>query len=477
MLIFLVVNTLIGYNSLKMLEANRKSMANTLDIILLIKDIHLQLVKAETGQRGYIITDDEDYLVPYYRSLGELGRLLVRLYELTSEVPEQNENLLKLYAAASEKMEEVGKTIELKRNDMHKKATDLVNTDLGKNLMTEIYMLVSNMEELENNLLLQRNAEALIQTSKSKQVLFAANIFGVVLLVIIYFWMSKHLRQRQIYADLIQQANDELEQKIDERTRSLQLYSDELQRSNRELQNFAFVASHDLQEPLRKIRAFGARLKQTSSDGVDKQGIDYIDRMVSASERMSLLIDDLLTFSRLVTQKKPFEPLDLNAVLEQVVDDLQVAIEDADADITVQHLPSIEGDRVQIHRLFQNLIANSIKFRAADRPLKIEVYVEAIGDQIVNGLSIEACTIVVKDNGIGFEPRFADKIFTLFQRLHGRDEYGGTGLGLAICRRIAEQHGGSIVAMSEVGRGAEFKVILSLRYTQLISPDGDTCEG
>ena len=230
--------------------------------------------------------------------------------------------------------------------------------------------------------------------------------------------------------------------------------SERLARSNAELVQFAYVASHDLKEPLRKIQAFGDRLTSKFHDVLGDAGNDYIDRMHKASSRMEALIDGLLSYSRVTTKAEPFVPVDLGAVLVQVLDDLETRVKETGAVLEVGKLPSIEADPLQMHQLLQNLVANALKYT---KPRVAPVIrVSAVVD---NG----QCSISVKDNGIGFEQQYAQRIFGVFQRLHGRGSaYDGTGIGLSVCQRIVERHAGSISACGNPGEGAEFTFVLPL---------------
>lgn len=245
---------------------------------------------------------------------------------------------------------------------------------------------------------------------------------------------------------------------------ALERYSQELQRSNGELQEFAYVASHDLQEPLRKIQAFGDRLKTRAGESLDEECRDYVQRMQSAASRMSVLISDLLSFSRVTTHARPPARIDLAQVVRDVISDLETRIEETGACIEMGDLPSIEADPLQMRQLFQNLLANALKFHKEGQAPRVKVHgsVPAHGGDLVN----ETCVLVVEDDGIGFDEKYLERIFTLFQRLHGRDEYEGTGVGLAICRKIAGRHGGTITARSRPGQGAVFTVTLPTKQKE-----------
>jgi PAS domain S-box-containing protein len=233
----------------------------------------------------------------------------------------------------------------------------------------------------------------------------------------------------------------------------------ELARSNSELEQFAFVASHDLQEPLRKIQAFGDRLR-TKCQGapIAAEAHDYLERMQSASARMRTLIDDLLAFSRVIRSSEPFVPVDLERIAKEVVGDLEVRIEKTGAQVEIGTLPRIEADALQMRQLLLNLLSNALKFQ----PPGAKPVVKIQSRTVTLPSGEERCELTVEDNGIGFEEKYLEKIFAVFQRLHGRTEYEGTGVGLAVCRRIADRHHGDITAKSQLGQGATFIVTLPL---------------
>jgi PAS domain S-box-containing protein len=236
----------------------------------------------------------------------------------------------------------------------------------------------------------------------------------------------------------------------------------ELTRSNAELEQFAFVASHDLQEPLRKIQAFGDRLKGKFGSAVAPEAQEYLERMQKASARMRTLINDLLAFSRVIRRTEPFVLVELAAVTKGVLGDLEVRIEKSGAKIDIGDLPMLEADPMQMHQLLLNLLSNALKFQPPGGIPVVKVrsrtFSTLTGEQF--------CEITVEDNGIGFEEKYLEKMFAVFQRLHGRSEYEGTGVGLAVCRRITDRHHGSITAWSRLGKGATFAVTLPLRQNQ-----------
>ena len=260
---------------------------------------------------------------------------------------------------------------------------------------------------------------------------------------------------------------------ITERKRAeenLRALATRLEQSNRELQSFASVAAHDLQEPLRKILMFGDRLQAKCHQALTDQGRDYMDRMLNAAARMQTLIDNLLAFSRVTIQPQPFVPVDLNAVAREVLSDLEGRIVQEGGRVKIGKLPTIEADRTQMRQLLQNLISNALKFHRKEEAPVVRIRAQSPGGgarrRAGHSPGNELCQIIVEDNGIGFDQKYADRIFGIFQRLHGRQEFQGTGIGLALCRRIAERHGGSITAQSKPGQGTTFTVRLPIKQHQ-----------
>ena len=221
--------------------------------------------------------------------------------------------------------------------------------------------------------------------------------------------------------------------------------NEDLLRSNKELEQFAYVASHDLQEPLRMVSSFTQLLSQRYKDKLDQDAQDFIQFAVDGAIRMQILINDLLDYSRIGTRGKNFSQVDMHTVLGQVVSNLNLKIQEKNALVTNDELPEVFADEGQMVQLFQNLIGNALKFCKSSPRIHIDAKEEN-----------EHYLFSVRDNGIGIEEQYFDKIFQIFQRLHPRDEYGGTGIGLAICKRIIERHGGKIWVESKPGKGSRF---------------------
>lgn len=249
-----------------------------------------------------------------------------------------------------------------------------------------------------------------------------------------------------------------LESQVQERTRALKELNQSLKVSNEDLQQFAHVASHDLKEPIRKIKTFGNRLVDDYSQLLPEKANGFLNKILSATDRMYSMVEGVLSYSTMSATEQPAEPVDLNEVLRNIQTDLEVLIQDKNATISCDRLPVIDGAPVLLYQLFYNLINNSIKFSKQDEPPQI-----TISSSIVSLEENRFARIVVSDNGIGFEQEQAEKIFTTFTRLNSKDKYEGTGLGLALCKKIVQRHSGFISARSERGKGAEFTILLPIK--------------
>jgi signal transduction histidine kinase len=277
---------------------------------------------------------------------------------------------------------------------------------------------------------------------------------------------ERELRKyREHLEELVVERTKELERQVAIREMAeaaSRRYAQQLERSNRELQDFASIASHDLQEPLRKIQAFGDRLEKKIGNDLNEHEFYYLDRMLDAASRMSIMINELLAYSRVTTVFQPHTRVDLNETLQGVISDLEIRLEQSEGRIESERLPTVNADRLQMRQLIQNLIANALKFHRPDVPPLVKVS----GEQFIDPVSGEDMVrLLVEDNGIGFDERYLDQIFRPFRRLVGHSEFDGSGMGLAICRKIVERHGGSITAESKEGQGTTFIIILPVGET------------
>lgn len=472
MLALLVLNGFISYLAITRLINNEDKIHHTLNTLNVIKDTFSTITDAETGQRGYLISGDAAYLEPYYVAIKEFNFHLNHLLQLDSDAQPQQPRINTLAQLAQAKLAEMEKTIELRRQYKNADALELFMSNESNALMWQMRSLARELQQAEYQRLSQQRDEALTVRRQIILTLIFATALGVLFAAVVYVLVGRFLKRQQQDAEMLAITNEDLEIIVAERTMVLERYAIELQNSNRELQDFAFVASHDLQEPLRKIRSFGDLLAQKFSDQLGT-GADYVRRMQLAATRMSRLIEDLLTFSRISSQEKQYELVSLQDTLNDVLDDLYVTIEAKGAHISNDPLPAIDADPTQMQQLLQNLIGNAIKFVPATRQPIIQISTHIHIPEEDSG-DLSWVEISVTDNGIGFEAQFVDRIFTPFQRLHGKDEYPGTGIGLSICRRIVEHHHGTIRAKSLPDQGATFIVRLPLQQESAASIYTDT---
>jgi signal transduction histidine kinase len=280
-----------------------------------------------------------------------------------------------------------------------------------------------------------------IATATGPLFLIVLTLAGLTALFLLHQTMGTSARLQSAYAELERSNTDLARTNV------------ELQRSNGELEQFASVASHDLQEPLRKVQTFGDQLERRHGANLDDEAKDYLRRMRNASSRMSVLIDDLLRFSRVTTHAKPHVPVDLARVARDVVNDLETRVAETHGTVELGRLPAVQADPTQMRQLLQNLIGNALKFHRPDVPPVVRV-------EPAKATRPGFAAFTVSDNGIGFEDHYQERIFRVFERLHPRDIYAGTGIGLALCRKIAERHGGSIEGEGRPGEGSTFTVML-----------------
>ncbi|MEO5753314.1 MAG: CHASE3 domain-containing protein [Chthoniobacterales bacterium] len=420
------------------------------------------LSESESNQRSYLISGDRSYLAPHRAAAAAAEAHLQRLQELTADNPQQQSRLAKMKPELAARLESLRAGIIIREREGVDGASRYVLRGKGKRQMVAVRALAGQMYKTETDLLTAREAESRTSYHSAIVTQWLTTLLGLGLVVAAFLLTAREIETRRVSAAALTEANDELENRVETRTSALGSANESLQRSNRELEQFASVASHDLQEPLRKIQAFGDRLQTRYADELGEQGRDYLGRMLASATRMRSLIDALLSFSRVTTKAQPFVTVNLAATVEDVVSDLEDRIQRMGGRVEVGPMPSLEADPLQMRQLLQNLIGNGLKFARPDAPPVVEVESRLLRENSENG-EILIYEISVRDNGIGFEEVYLDRIFELFQRLHGRQEYEGTGMGLAICRKIVERHGGTITARSAPERGATFLVNLPIR--------------
>lgn len=436
----------ITYTNLQEMGKRTEDVTHTYQVRFKNKELIKLLVDAETGQRGFLLTNNEDFLKPYLESQESIDSTLHQLSILVKDNHLQGERLDSIKTLTTLRLKAMSVNIDRIKGG---KSVDTLKLYLGKFYMDKIRRLSQKIDTDEEQLLHYRNE---LQNESDKNLTYYLLGLSVVTLAFLaIFFRLLYLELRQRIALQIT-----LENKLTE-----------VEHTNAELEQFAYITSHDLQEPLRKIRAFGERLYTRQTNELSEEAKNNILKINQSASRMQLLINDLLTFSRITNMKDyVFDEVDLNLILNETKEDFSELIHQKKAMIYSKHLPTINGIKVQLMQLFNNLISNSIKYSRANVSPIIEIkYKQVVGSDIPNveGIKQEKVyhKITFMDNGIGFEEKYSEKIFTIFQRLHNKNEYEGTGIGLAICRRIVTNHNGHIIAeVKKEYEGAIFHVYL-----------------
>lgn len=481
---FVLFNGYLSYRAMSRVVRNAEWVAHTHEVISELNATMAAMTDAETGQRGYIITHEDSYLEPYTNGRKNVEDHFAELSRLVKDNPEQSVRIPALRASIDRRLELLERHIQILRTKGKEEARASIMTGDGKIEMDQLRRIIGQMLASERAYLTERENESRIGIRSAIVSFAGASLIAILMVGVAYVFLGREIAARNRNAARLQAAHDLLETRVIERTselretnqnleaeigerkraqEKLRQFTIELERSNRELEDFAFVASHDLQEPLRKIQAFGDRVRSKFSEILPEEGADYLMRMQNAAQRMHVLINDLLTFSRVRSNAQPFGAVDLGRVAQEVLLDLEVQVQQTDAQVEIGSLPTIAADPLQMRQLFQNLIGNALKFHRPQAPPVITVHSRSV-DRFSNEAGQEFtgnyCQIEFEDNGIGFDEKYLDRIFQPFQRLHARGVYQGTGMGLAVCRRIVERHRGFITARSTADQGTVFVVTL-----------------
>ena len=403
----------------------RAKLDNALRLERDLGQLLLTLQGAETGQRGYLLTRREDYLLPYQIALDSVGPVLARVGREVIDDPRQQQRVSHVRDLIAEKFGELQQTINLKSAGDTATLYDVVLSDRGMHLMKEIRGTVSVLRAVEVTDITARQA----QLARLRTATLYLRLAGVLGLAFVFYYIYA---QAQPLFDSLTDTNEALALK------------------NRELDQFAYTASHDLREPLRTVNNYVEVLAEDYEDHFDEAGRQHLSLIRRTIGRMEELIDSLLRYSR-ADQAGKATTVDLQQTVRNALENLRMSIEESAAAITVHELPTITGHPVALGQLFQNLIANAIKFRVPDTPPVIE-----IGALQRGGVT----EISVKDHGIGIPKADQPKIFGLFARVSDQRQYQGQGIGLAMCQKIVRLHGGTITVASEPGRGSNFTVTL-----------------
>lgn len=439
----IIVASICSFLVTKNLLDNARWLNQTIEISKSLEVITKQLKDAESAIRGYSITRDTAFLRPTMQQRSvkiEEGYMMLR--RITADNRQQQLHLDTLKKLLDTKYQQ----LIAGEATLTSPQKDTLAVQEGEKSMDKIDRKVEDMLNIENAKLHQKSSLQSFFSAIWIPVIFISSLMAILIGIYSYITLTKEFRLQLHIESRLKSYQHDLQQNIKL-----------LNKSNEELEQFAYVASHDLQEPLRKISTFSDRLQTKYSELLPPDATDLIQRMVGAVGRMRVLINDLLLFSRAgrITPETIVK-VDMTQLVQEVVSDLEVSLQEKKAAVNIGSIPVIEGNATAFHQLFQNIIANAIKFKHPDRQLVINIRSEQENND---------CRIYIEDNGIGFDPAYAERIFLLFQRLHGMSEYSGTGIGLAICKKIVDSHHGHITALGTPGLGATFVITLPLTQT------------
>jgi signal transduction histidine kinase len=443
--------------------AHMQSVARTLAtdrFILSLDELLSTIQDAETGQRGYLLTGSEVYLAPYIRARGELNQRLSEMVTLASRAGVKPPPLKELRASVESKMAELERTILLNRSAGQAAAIAEVRTNRGQQDMARIRRLVTELKSEQTKAYERRFAQQARTQRYVTAALAVVVALAIVLLALKLHFNTLYARERDQTEAEIRALNEELELRVQERTAELEARTLEseaqalkLERSNADLAQFASIASHDLQEPLRMVGSYMGMLSRKYGGVLDDTARTYIQYATSGAARMQTLVSDLLAYSHAGTEAITKKITPAGKVCQRAVENLRLVIQETSAVVRFENLPQVEVDEIKMTQVVQNLLTNAIKFRKPDIPPEIIISAERRASDWL---------FSVRDNGIGFDSKYSDRIFQVFQRLHTVGRYPGNGIGLSICRRIVEHHGGNLWAESQPGVGSTFYFTLPL---------------
>ena len=445
-LAILILIGVLSYRSMVQNDEDRQWVTHTHRVLEQVDAVETDLLNAETGERGFILTGEPSFLDPYDNALAHVNEDVAALRKLTSDNSAQVQAMDRVKPLIAERLQMLRDRIEVRKEEGLVPGAEIVRQGPGKQHMDKIRAQLAGMRQEENRLLVLRTEEAGKSSRNTRIVIVTSEILAIGFLSLAGIVVGQEIGQRRRAEIEVRTLNANLERRVAYRTAELNERARDLARSNSELQQFAYVASHDLQEPLRMVASFTQLLAKRYSDKLDDDARDFIRYAVDGAVRMQTLIADLLNYSRVGTQGKPLVPTDSEALLKRVLDSLKISIEESGAVFVRDKLPMVMADPQQLGQLFQNLITNALKFHGQDAP-QIQILTERIGKE---------WKFSVRDNGIGISQEHADRIFIIFQRLHTKTEYPGTGIGLAICKKIVERHGGRIWIEPSPGGGTTF---------------------
>jgi signal transduction histidine kinase len=436
LLILICIGTL-SYWSQVSNEADREWVTHTHLVVERLQAIRIDITQAETGQRGYILTGQERYMEPYRAGVDEVGQDINLLRDLTADNPGEQEEIKRLNSLIADRLAELADGIEARKQSGLLAGVEAVtHGNNGELWMQLIATRIHEMRQTEARLLSARLETAAASTRKMKVLIACGNTLAIFILLVKGFVIHWETRARNLAEQNLNESNERLERR-----------TAELSETNIELESFAYSVAHDLRAPLRHIAGYSGVLTQDYGPRLDAEGLRCLGKIAGCAHQMGRLVDELLALSQIGRQELAFQDTALGSLVAQVVEDLAPEHAGRSVEWQIGELFNAECDPGLMKQVFMNLLSNAVKYTRRQEHAVIQVGQIQQGDEHV---------LFVRDNGVGFEMQYAEKLFGVFQRLHKARDFEGTGVGLAIVQRIIRRHGGRIWAEAELDRGATF---------------------
>ncbi|MGC4042827.1 MAG: ATP-binding protein [Armatimonas sp.] len=449
LLALLVGNAIFANRAIQGMVDSQQLVEHTLKVQLGLQQCQSEFERSMSEVRAYFNTSDSSFLANWTNSRRALWQEISKLKEITSDNHVQTEHLEKLEKAIKAQDAFIQESLETKHRDFADKPWVFKKSNLEKSkaFIAEINQQIRGMENEEKMLSADRESKSERAERDARITIFGATVMACLTLLSTFLLIRQMFREREISEDQIRQANAELEQRVQDRTRSLQLANEGLHTANKELEAFSYTVSHDLRAPVRHVLGFAELLEKRSGELLNDSGKRYLMLIKEAGQRAGALIDDLLAFSRMSRTQLDFRNIDMNDKVAKVQANTVDAYPDKTIQWTIEPLPEVHGDPAMLRLVWQNLLDNAVKYSSNNDVIQVRVGADREGDDWV---------FFVKDNGVGFDMEHAQNLFGVFQRLHEDESFEGTGIGLANVRRIVARHGGRTWAESAPGQGATF---------------------